>query len=74
MSVTYQRSFLESRVHQIFSVQMHTHHALLKKHHRHDCDDMTGHEVDDDGDGVTGYENDDDGDGRLRRQRQHSQL
>jgi len=55
-------------------MQMHTHHALLKKHHRHDCDDMTGHEVDDDGDGVTGYENDDNGDGRLRRQRQHSQL
>ena len=37
MSVTHQRSFLESRVHQIFSVQMHT-HALLKKHHRHNCD------------------------------------
>ena len=65
MSVTHQQSFLESCVHQIFSVQMHT-HALLKKHHRHNCDDTIGDKVDGDGDGSTGYDNDDDGDGRQR--------
>ncbi len=65
--------FLESRIHQIFSV-INAHAALLKKHHRHDCDDTTGDKVDDNGDGATGYNNDDNGDGRLSRRRQHSQL
>ena len=47
-------------------------HALLKKHHRHNCDNTTGIKVNDDGNGVTGY--DDDGNGRQRRRQQHSQL
>ena len=48
--------------------------AFLKKHHRHDCDNTTGHKVDNDGNGPTGYDDNDDGDGRLQQQRQHSQL
>jgi hypothetical protein len=39
-------------------------HALLKKHHRHDCDNTTGDEADNDGNGATGYNDDNDGDGR----------
>jgi hypothetical protein len=63
MSVTHQQFFLESHVHQIFSVQMHT-HALLNKHHCHVYDDTTGDEVDNNGDCATGYDDDGDGDGR----------
>jgi hypothetical protein len=63
VSVRHQQSFLESRVHQIFSVQMHT-RALKKSITVNDCDDTTGNEVNDDGDGATGYDNNDDFDGR----------
>jgi flavin reductase (DIM6/NTAB) family NADH-FMN oxidoreductase RutF len=62
-----QRSFLESRVHQIFSVQMHTH--LLKKIITVDyCNDVTGNKVDDDGNDATGYDDDDFNRRRIRRQ------
>ena len=59
-----QRSFLESRVHQIFGVQMHTHALLKKRIAVDDCDDTTGNKVGDDGNGATGYEDDDNFDGR----------
>jgi hypothetical protein len=67
-----QRSFLESCVHQIFSVQMHT-RALKKIITVDNCDDTTGNEVNDDGDGATGDDNNDNFDGRQSRRRRRSQ-
>jgi hypothetical protein len=62
----------ESRIHQIFSVQMHTHALLKQSITVNDCDNTTGDKIDNNGDDATGY--DDDDFHRCRsQQRQHSQ-